>query len=84
MRTYRRGPLLEQAQVFRAGAGQDSEGLRWRDHGHPQRLCAGMGQGEVGMLGTQGALLGAGGPRLPHVTLLAPVLEQASGQKITK
>ena len=65
MRTYRRGPLLEQAQVFRAGAGQDSEGLRWRDHGHPQRLCAGMGQGEVGMLGTQGTLLGAGEPRSP-------------------
>jgi hypothetical protein len=40
-----------------------------------------MGQGEVGMLGTQGTLLGAGGPRLPHVTLLAPVLEQASAQK---
>ena len=36
------------------------------------------------MLGTQDTVLGVGGPRLPHVTLLAPVLEQASGQKNTK
>ena len=33
------------------------------------------------MLGTQDTLPGVGGPRLPHVVLLAPVLEQASGPK---
>ena len=78
MRTYRRGPLLEQAQVFRAGAGQDSGGA---DRGHPKCLCAGMGQGGAGMLGTQDTLPGAGGPRLPPVLPFAPLLEQERDQE---
>ena len=78
----RRHPLLEQMQGFRAGTGQHPEGLHWHDHGHPERLCAGMVQGEVGMLGPQDTLPGAGGPQLPHSLSFTPLLEWASGQEI--
>ena len=77
-------PLLEQAQVLRAGTGQDLEGLRLCNHGHLRRSCAGMGhwQGGVGLLGPQDTLPGAGGPQLPHVLPLALRLEQARDQEM--
>ena len=75
-------PPLEQAQVFRAGAGQDLEGLRLCDRGHPKRSCTGMGQGGVGLLGPQDTLPGAGGPRLPPVLPFAPLLEQERDQEM--
>ena len=81
MQCHRR-PLLGQAQGFRAGAGQGPEGLHWRDHGHPKRLCAGMEKGETGMLGPQDTLPSEGGPRLPHVLPFTTRLEQASGQDL--